>query len=219
MVFRNFECGVMMVFSKKVIVCILLMAGLSTLGAVEYYKECDFNDDGKISGRIDWKAGLVDKETAKKETKCRGKKGLAKAEEELAKVEEKLAKVEEKLAKSKGKLAKSKGKLAKSKEELAKSKGKLAKNKKLYIKQRKWMIRKIRSIDFHTITSCSHFKGNKPKLKTCQINRYKKELAKIKSQGNGKKPFNDPRYKEKYEDSIFALEDLIAGGDGWNKEW
>ena len=61
----------------KILILSVLLA--ITINAADYWKECDFNGNGKIDTRKTYKADVVPKEIAKKETKCRGKKNLAKS--------------------------------------------------------------------------------------------------------------------------------------------
>ena len=66
--------GRYIVMDKHIIFFLSVLIVSSTLNAKTYYKECDFNHDGKINGSADWKKGLVDKETSKREVKCRVRK-------------------------------------------------------------------------------------------------------------------------------------------------
>ncbi len=152
----------------KSLVLLVLLATI--VNAAEYYKECDFNNNGKIDTRETYKADGIPKEIAKKETKCRGNKNLeeskkinARLDEEIERLEQELEKVEQKLENSKQKLGNSKQKLENSKQKLENSKQKNIRLREEWEIRRKWIMAAIKTISCNT-------GGPKSSKSDCEMN-------------------------------------------------
>ncbi len=76
---------------KKVFVFISVLMAIA-LNA-EYYKECDFNGNGKIDTRSDIKAGKSSKEFVIRENRCKRKTSIKKSNENIEKSNENIEKI------------------------------------------------------------------------------------------------------------------------------
>jgi len=90
-----------MLFNNKLLVAVLTMATMVTYSQAqdllktdpEVIKLCDFNGDGKINIKSDYKQGLVDKQIIIKENRCHREKSIEKGKEDIEKGKEDIEKL------------------------------------------------------------------------------------------------------------------------------
>ncbi len=133
---------------------IALTLSTTQVQANDLLKQCDFNNDWKISTRKTYKIDWVPKDIAKKETKCKIKYERIQSEQKLAQNEQKLAQNEKELAQEKIVLAQLditvewlKKEIKKIEEELSKSKEELSKSKEELERKLKWLMEQLEKIE------------------------------------------------------------------------